>query len=180
MECFVARDSSHYIIHKIIVVTIMWIKWNALDPTTIFLNEPMIKIPTTEEANILNLTSTEKILTYTKLLKDGVIYSTSSRLDHKRNRSFCSFRSPYNDKTQFGEIIITRISNTSRGHLCILSRKYFPITLVDREKSGDHNEIYFMAFALKEKVLKIVKEKVISTRGRGHYVMQYVVLYVMN
>ena len=32
-----------------------------------------------------------------------------------------------------------------------------------------HNDIYFMAFALKEKALK---EKVISTCGRSHYVMQ--------
>ena len=66
----------------------------------------MIKIPTTEEANILNLNSTEKILTYTKLLKHGVIYCTASRLDRKRNSSFCSFRSPYNGKTQFGEIML--------------------------------------------------------------------------
>ena len=56
--------------------------------------------------------------------------------------------------------------NTSRGHQCILSRKYFPITLVDREKSENHNDIYFMAFALKGTVLKIVKEKVISNCGR--------------
>ena len=84
----------------------MWIKWNALDPTPIFLNKPMIKIPTTEETNILNLNSTEKILTYTKLLKHGVIYCTASRLDRKRNSSFCSFRSPYNGKTQFGEIML--------------------------------------------------------------------------
>ena len=34
------------------------------------------------------------------------------------------------------------------------------------------SDIYFMAFALKETVLKIVKEKVISTCGRGHYIMQ--------
>ena len=33
-------------------------------------------------------------------------------------------------------------------------------------KSEDHNEIYLMAFALKGKVLKIVKETVISTCGR--------------
>ena len=32
---------------------------------------------------------------------------------------------------------------------------------MDREKLDDHNDIYFMAFALKGKVLKIVKEKVI-------------------
>ena len=65
-----------------------------------------------------------------------------------------------------------RHSNTLRGHLCILSQKYFPIASVDREKSENHNDIYFMAFALKEKVLKIVKEKVISSCGCGHYVMQ--------
>ena len=41
--------------------------------------------------------------------------------------------------------------------------KYFSIASVDREKSENHNYIYFMAFALKGKVLKIVKEKVIST-----------------
>ena len=59
------------------------------------------------------------------------------------------------------------ISNTSREHLCILSRKYFSITSVDREKSENQNDIYFMAFALKGTMLKIVKEKVISTCGRG-------------
>ena len=54
------------------------------------------------------------------------------------------------------------ISDTSRGHL---SRKYFPIASVDREKSDNHN---FMAFALKGTVLKIVKEKVIiSLRSRS-------------
>ena len=71
-------------------------------------------------------------------------------------------------------LCISRNSNTSRG---ILSRKYFPITSVDREKSEYHNGIYFMVFALKGKVLKIVKEKVISScgpSGRSHYVMQYV------
>ena len=53
-----------------------------------------------------------------------------------------------------------------------LSRKYFPIASVDREKSENHDYIFFMAFSLKEKVLKIVKEKVISTCSCGHYVMQ--------
>ena len=53
---------------------------------------------------------------------------------------------------------------TSKGHLCIVSRKYFPIASLDRENS---NDIYFMAFVLKGKVLKIVKEKMISTCGRG-------------
>ena len=55
------------------------------------------------------------------------------------------------------EVIITHIQKfqyIERGHLGILSRKYFPITSVDREKSEDHN---VMAFALKEKVLKNVK-----------------------
>ena len=46
---------------------------------------------------------------------------------------------------------ISRNSNTLKGHQCILSRNYFPITSVDRE--------YFMAFALKGAVLKIVKGK---------------------
>ena len=46
----------------------------------------------------------------------------------------------------------------------------FQFTSVEREKSEKHNDIYFMAFALKGTVLKIVKEKVISTSGRGHYV----------
>ena len=41
--------------------------------------------------------------------------------------------------------------------------KYFLIASMDREKSQSHNFIYFMAFALKGKGLKIVKEKVIST-----------------
>ena len=50
---------------------------------------------------------------------------------------------------------ISRNSNTSRGHLCILSQKYFPIASVDREKSENHYiNIYFMHFALKGKVLK--------------------------
>ena len=47
--------------------------------------------------------------------------------------------------------------------------KIFSDYIRDREKSENHNDIYFMAFALKGKVLKIVKQKVIS---RGHYVMQ--------
>ena len=42
---------------------------------------------------------------------------------------------------------------------------------MDSEKSKNRNDIYFMAFALKRTELKIVKEKVISTCGRGHYVM---------
>ena len=50
------------------------------------------------------------------------------------------------------------------GHQCILSRKYFPIASMDRDKSENHNDIYFMAFALKGTVLKIV----IGTCGRGH------------
>ena len=62
-------------------------------------------------------------------------------------------------------------SNTSRGHLCILSQNiYFPIASVVRDKSENHNDIYFMAFALKGKVLKVVIEIVISIRG--HYAMQ--------
>ena len=36
---------------------------------------------------------------------------------------------------------------------------------MDREKSENHNCIYFMAFALKGKGLKIVKEKVIRSRS---------------
>ena len=40
------------------------------------------------------------------------------------------------------------------------------------EKSENHDDIYFMSFVLNGTVLKIVKEKVISTCGRGHYVMQ--------
>ena len=63
------------------------------------------------------------------------------------------------------------ISNTSGEHRCILSRKYFPIASVDRDKSEYDNDICFMAFALKAKVLRIVKEEVISTCGRGQYVM---------
>ena len=54
---------------------------------------------------------------------------------------------------------ISRNSNTLKGHQCILSRNYFPITSVDREKLENHNDIYFMAFALKGAVLKIVKGK---------------------
>ena len=44
-----------------------------------------------------------------------------------------------------------------------LSRKYFPVAPLHREKSEDQNGIYFMAFALKGEVLKIDKEKVIIT-----------------
>ena len=72
------------------------------------------------------------------------------------------------DLTCLISVSIPRNSNTWRVHLCILSRKYFPIASVDREKSQDHNDIYFMAFGLKVKVIKIV-EKV---SGRGHYAMQ--------
>ena len=43
--------------------------------------------------------------------------------------------------------------------------KIFSDCIVDREKSEDHADIYFMTFVLKRKVLKIVKEKVISTCG---------------
>ena len=57
-------------------------------------------------------------------------------------------------------------------HQCIVSRKQFPIVSVDREKSENHNDIHFMAFALKGTVLNIVKEKVTITCGRGHYIMQ--------
>ena len=68
---------------------------------------------------------------------------------------------------------------TSRGHLCILSRIYFPIASLVREKSENYNDIYNMAFALKGKMLKIVEEKEISTCGRGYYVMLSHA-YVMN
>ena len=44
----------------------------------------------------------------------------------------------------------------------------FQFTSVEREKSEKRNDIYFMAFALKGTVLKIVKEKVISTCGSGN------------
>ena len=64
---------------------------------------------------------------------------------------------------------ISRNSNTSRGYQCILNQKYFPIASVDRE---NHNDIYFMAFALKGTVLKFVKDKVFLTCGQGHYAMQ--------
>ena len=45
------------------------------------------------------------------------------------------------------------------------------IASLDREKSKNYNDKYFMAFALKRKGLKFVEEKVISTCGLGHYVM---------
>ena len=57
------------------------------------------------------------------------------------------------------DLSISRNSNTSRGHHCILSRKYFSIASLDREKLENHNDLYSMAFALKGTVLKIVKEK---------------------
>ena len=46
--------------------------------------------------------------------------------------------------------------------------KIFLIASVDREKLENRNDIYYMAFARKGTVLEIVKEKVISTCGRGH------------
>ena len=39
---------------------------------------------------------------------------------------------------------------------------------MDREKSDDYNDIYFMAFALKGKELKIVKEKVEVINAASH------------
>ena len=53
--------------------------------------------------------------------------------------------------------------------------KLFSDCISRSRKLEDHNDIYFMAFALKGKVQKIVKEKVITTCGRGHYVLQLVV-----
>lgn len=47
--------------------------------------------------------------------------------------------------------------------------KIFQIASMEREKSGEHND---MAFALKGKALEIVEEKVISTCGCGPYVMR--------
>ena len=49
----------------------------------------------------------------------------------------------------------------------------FSVASVDRENSEDHSDIYFMAFALKGKVLHIFKEKVISTCGRGRHVLRH-------
>ena len=49
--------------------------------------------------------------------------------------------------------------------------KIFSIVSMNRKKWGDHNDEDIMAFALEGKVLEIVKEKVISICGRGHYVM---------
>ena len=66
---------------------------------------------------------------------------------------------PYNP---YGEISI---------HGKDIFAKYFPVAPLNREKSEDQNDIYIMAFTLKGKVLKIDKEKVISTCSRGHYVM---------
>ena len=76
-----------------------------IGPHTYLLGQSMIKTLTTEEANILNKSSTEKIVTDTKLLKDGIIYCTSSKLDRKRNSSFCSFRCACNGEIQFGRIL---------------------------------------------------------------------------
>ena len=42
---------------------------------------------------------------------------------------------------------------------------------MNREKSRDQNNVGIVVFALKGKVLDIVKEKVISACGRDHYVM---------
>ena len=55
-------------------------------------------------------------------------------------------------------LIILKNGNTSRGHSFIISRKYFPIGSMNRKISGDHNDVY-ISFALKGKVLEIVKEK---------------------
>ena len=43
--------------------------------------------------------------------------------------------------------------------LFILSRIYVPIASMDREKSENHNDIYFMAFALKGNVPKNCQRK---------------------
>ena len=48
------------------------------------------------------------------------------------------------------------------GHQCILSRKYFPIASLDRDKSENHNDICFMAFALKGTVLLVLAVAVIT------------------
>ena len=36
---------------------------------------------------------------------------------------------------------VSIISSTSRRHLCIISGKYFPIALLDREQSENHNDV---------------------------------------
>ena len=48
--------------------------------------------------------------------------------------------------TKINSVRINHIQNfnTSRGHLCILSRKYFLIASLDREKSENHSVIHFM------------------------------------
>ena len=68
-----------------------------------------------------------------------------------------------------GNTVLSYCGFPPRERRCILSRKYVSIASVDREKSEN---LYCMAFALKGTVLKIVKENLISTCGRGHYMMQ--------
>ena len=66
---------------------------------------------------------------------------------------------------------VGEIPVTLRGHRCILGPflfLFFSIVSVDRKHLGD---LYFIAFALKQKVLEIVKE-LISAYSRSHYVMQ--------
>ena len=54
-----------------------------------------------------------------------------------------------------GVVVIEYIERTSMH----LKSKIFSDSSVDREKSENYSDIYFMAFALKETVLKIAKEK---------------------
>ena len=129
-----------------------------IGPHTYFLNKPIIKIPTTEEANILNLNSTEKILTYTKLLKDGVIYCTASRLDRKRNSSFCSFCSLYNGKTQFGEIML--FAKTSPPKALLYESELTSLLNNAGPTCRSHLEVYKEVDILTEQsfVLKVQRE----------------------
>ena len=73
---------------------------------------------------------------------------------------------------------MSRNGNTSFGYL---NSKYCPIESLNREKSGYLNDAGIVTFALKGKVLEIVKEKVISELLRSPSLRNAVsLLYVMN
>ena len=65
----------------------------------------------------------------------------------------------------YSHTCIQKFQYIERTSIHFKSKFFFPIASVVVQ-------MIYMALALKGKVLKIVIEKVISTCGRGHYVMQ--------